>query len=432
MKEDFLHYIWQYKLFDPERLVTTSGEGVDILHPGNHNKDSGPDFFSAKIVIENTIWAGNVEIHWYASEWNRHGHQYDASYHNVILHVVYEEDETVYNSRGERLPAVELKNRIAATLIHRYKSFLSGQKWVPCAHLLHEVPRSVIYSFLQRMMVERLEEKSALILREWERNSRSWEQTFYEFMARNFGFSVNALPFQLLAQSLPVQVLAKHKDKEYQLEALLFGQAGLLESEFTDAYPKQLQAEYSHLRKKFRLQPLSGSVWKFARMRPANFPTLRIAEFARLIHQSASLFSRVMEINSLKELRAVFSLEVSGYWTEHYAFDRPSSHRPKSLGELSVDTILINTVIPFLFVYGRQKDEASYRDRALDFLEKLRPEKNQVISRWEELGIRAYHASDTQGLIHLKKRYCSAKKCLTCTVGNAILKRQAYDTADQT
>lgn len=423
MKEDFLHYVWQFKLFDVVGLITTSGDLLTVLHPGTHNTDSGPDFFNSKLVLENTVWAGNVEIHWHASEWIRHGHQHDAAYGNVILHVVYEEDETVYNNQGEKIPTLELKNRIPTMLTQRYQSFLTGRKWIPCAHLLHEVTPAVIYPFLQRLMVEKLEEKSALILRDWEHNHRNWEQTFYEFMARNFGFSVNALPFQLLAQSLPVQVLARHKDRLDQLEALLFGQAGLLEDDFTDAYPLQLKKEYGHLKKKYQLQPLNGSVWKFSRMRPANFPTLRIAQFALLVHQSSSLFSRLMETTSLKSMRTILELELSGYWPDHYAFDKPSVHRAKSLGDVSIDTILINTVIPFLFVYGKYKDEEAYQQRAMHYLEQIGPEKNQVITRWEESGVKVYHASDTQGLLHLKKRYCSVKKCLTCTIGNSILKR---------
>lgn len=422
MQEDFLHYVWKYRLFDQAELATRSGQPVDVLHPGTHNFDAGPDFFNAKLIMDDTTWAGNIEIHWYASEWNRHGHQFDPAYRNVILHVVYEADEDVSSLEGEKIPVIELKHRISALLIHRYQSFLAGQKWVPCAHLIHEVQPAVVYPFLQRLMVEKLEEKSALIYRALDKNKQNWEQAFFEFLARNFGFGVNALPFQLLAQSIPLQVLGKHKNNLTQIEALLFGQAGMLNDVFEDEYPLQLQREYQHLRKKFDLEPMSGHLWKYSRMRPANFPTIRIAQLAKLISQSSGLFSKLMEAQDIDRLRSMLDVELENYWLHHYTFGKYATKKIKSVGERSVDIILVNTVIPFLFVYGKHKQDESMMQLALDFMEKIKPESNHVIKKWEESGIKAYHSGDTQALLYLKKQYCSPKKCLTCGIGNVILK----------
>lgn len=423
MQEDFLHYVWQYSLFDLNDLRLTSGQPIDILKPGDPNSDSGPDFFNARLVLDNATWAGNVEIHWYASEWNRHGHQHDPAYNNVVLHVVYEEDETVYNHRGEIMPTLQLKGRIDPRLIHRYQGFLSGRRWVPCAHLVHEVIPALTYPFLHRLMAEKLEEKSIYILREWERNQRDWEQTFYEFLARNFGFSVNAVPFQLLASGLPLRILARENHQLLQVEALLIGQSGLLEGEWKDDYPQRLQKEYAHLRRKYSLHPVNPALWKLSRMRPANFPIIRLAQLALLIHRSRNLFSALTELESLEDVYAFFDITPDGYWDEHYTPDKLTTVRKKSLGRASADLLIINTVVPFLFVYGRYRDDEAMQQRAVDFLEKIPPENNRIIANWEVLGLKAYHALDSQALLHLKKRYCSAKKCLTCTIGNAILKK---------
>lgn len=421
MQEDFLHYIWKFRLFDHAELSTADGTELEVLNPGMQNLDSGPDFFNAKIILNDTTWAGNVEIHWFSSEWKRHGHQLDPAYQNVILHVVYENDEEVFTMNGDSIPVLELKHRISADLIHRYQSFLAGQKWIPCAHLIHTIKPEMVYPFLQRIMIEKLEEKSILILRSWENNQRNWEQTFFEYLSRNFGFSVNALPFQLLAQSISIQDIAKHKNNLMQIEAILFGQAGLLNENFEDDYPNFLKKEYAHLKKKFSLDPLSGHLWKFSKMRPANFPTIRIAQLAQLIHHSSALFSKLMEMEDLKLLRKLLDVELQGYWQNHYGFDKPSSKKIKSLGESSVDILLINTIIPFLFVYGEHKQDEVMKNRALLFLEQIKPEQNHIVKKWEELGVKAYHASETQALLHLKKRYCSAKKCLTCGIGNQLL-----------
>ncbi len=293
MKEEVLHYVWRTRRFDFQNLITTEGEAVEIIAPGTHNTHAGPDFFDARVRIGGTLWAGNVEMHLVASEWETHRHGEDRAYDNVVLHVVWEEDLPVLRSNGERIPCIELKKRIPAALIKTYRELLHNEHWIPCQHHFHRVPDITRQVWLDRLMVERLEAKTAFIAESLERTQQHWEETFYQILARNFGLKVNAEPFEALARSLPLNLLSKHKNNLLQLEALLFGQAGLLEGVFEDDYPQRLQKEYAFLQHKYSLQPIAGSSWKFLRMRPANFPSLRIAQFATLIHQSAHLFSKI-------------------------------------------------------------------------------------------------------------------------------------------
>ncbi len=305
MTEEFLHYIWKYRLID-QYLVSTSGEQLVIIQPGSYNTDSGPDFFNARIKINNTVWAGNVEVHIYSSDWYQHQHQRDQAYDNIILHVVYEDDKPVVRQNGEPVPTVELKGHFKQLLYDKYTYFMTNKNWIPCEKLIHSVDRFVMNNWVDRLMIEKLENKAAEITSHFLLNKSNWEQTFYEFLARNFGFKVNGSPFQLLAKSLPLNILAKHKDDKFQLEALLYGQAGLLQKVFSDDYPKSLKKEYLFLRKKYNLVPVDPHLWRFMRMRPSNFPTIRISQFSDLIYQSSHLFSNIIEKKSLKELIELF------------------------------------------------------------------------------------------------------------------------------
>lgn len=418
MQEEFLHYLWKFRLFDNRELKTVEGESVDIIKCGEHNSDSGPDFFNAKIKIGKTLWAGNVEIHIRASDWEAHKHQHDKAYDNVILHVVYQADKELKRKNGETIPTLELKTRIPKHLYQKYLSFKSSSDWTPCGTQIKNIDSFTLNHWLDRLLVERLERKSNPILASLRQNKNNWEETFYQFLARNFGLKVNSEPFELLARALPLSVLAKHKDNLLQLEALLFGTAGLLEKEFNDDYPRQLQKEFKFLKQKFKLKPMDASLWKFMRLHPPNFPTIRIAQFANLIFRSTHLFSKILET---KNIASFLECESSTYWLTHYRFDKLSPKRKKTLGNEAINNILINTIAPFIFVYGKQKNEETHIDSALELLEKTLPEKNSIISKWEELGVTAKSSYETQALLQLKNEYCTKKRCLECSIGAKLL-----------
>jgi hypothetical protein len=422
MTEELLHHLWKFRLFDQLDLQTTSNEPIVILKAGEHNHDAGPDFFNSKIKIADTLWAGNVEVHIHASDWKKHEHQHDKSYDNIILHVVYYADQQIYRASGEPIPTLEIKARIAASYYRNYLKFKWSTDWIPCEKQLTTVPAIVLNASLDRLLVERLEEKSKLIRNVLDLNKMNWEETFYQVLARNFGFKTNALPFELLAKSIPLLLLGRHKNSLLQIEAVLFGQAGFLEQHFQDRYPQQLQNEYVFLRQKFKLIPIDNHLWKFLRLRPVSFPTIRIAQFAALVHASIHLFSKIVDAEKLDELKGLMSIDVSAYWQSHYLFDKRSADRKKSLGEESVHNLIINTIVPFLFVYGKAKADERYIERALQFLEELEGERNSIITRWKSLNAPVEKAYATQALLQLKNAYCDQKKCLHCSIGNCLLK----------
>ena len=423
MKEDFLHYLWRMKRFDlSQRLLTTQNETLQILQFGTHNSHAGPDFLDARIKIGDTLWAGNVEIHVNSSEWYAHGHETDKAYDNVILHVVLEEDRPILRTNGTRIPCLELRRLIPHKVQTVYQKLQHNAHWIPCQHHFYTVSEMTKNLWLDRMAVERLERKTEEIAKILMQNKNNREETFYRFLARNFGVKVNAFPFEMTAQSLPLLTLAKHKDNLQQIEALLFGQAGLLEEDFTEDYPNALKKEYAFLRKKHNLTPIPGQAWRFLRMRPANFPTVRLAQFATLIHQSVHLFSKILEAKDAEEIEQLFIAEPSEYWKTHYVFDKESDEKEKRLGRSTIHLFIINTIVPFLFLYGKDKADESYKDRAFALLESLPPEKNSIIKGWKNLGMKPDSAYRTQALLELKNEYCNAKRCLECAVGNKILR----------
>jgi len=414
MKESILHYVWQNKLFVSQEIKTTDGERVEIIDVGRINTDAGPDFFNAKIKIGDTLWAGNVEIHTVSSEWNKHNHQQDKAYDSVILHVVLQADSDVYRIDGTKIPQLELK--FPQQIETNYELLFSQQKWILCADKIDQVPSIVIQSWKNALLTERLEQKMSAIESLLNENNRHWEEAFYITLARSFGFGTNSQAFESLAKSLPLSVLGKHKDQLFQLEALLFGQAGLLDLETYDDYSANLKKEYEFLRAKYELNPLEKSQWKLLRLRPDNFPHVRIAQFAALIHSSTKLFSKITENPNLTYIRTLFAYETSTYWKANYLFGRESKVRTKRLGEQS-----INTVVPFLFCYADQKKNDDLKDRALQILEQLESEQNAIITGWRSLGLHVDNAFDSQSLLQLKKSYCDEKKCLRCRIGHKIL-----------
>jgi len=422
--EDFLHYVWKFRLFDRINLRTTEGEELEIYSAGLHNTHAGADFQNARIRVGETTWAGNAELHLSSADWQRHGHTGDNAYDNVILHVVYNDDAPVTLPNGRRLPTLVLKDRISADLYNRYHGLVFGnQRIIPCEGSIARIDPLTMQNWLTRILVERLEKRAETVTAALEKNRGDWEETFYQYLAANFGFKTNALPFELLAKSLPQNILAKHKNNPLQIEALIFGQAGFLNEEPADDYPRSLKKEYDYLRKKLSLTPVETHLWKFLRMRPQNFPTIRLAQFAALIVQSSHLFSRILEVKEVKDLRKLFAeIEIHPYWQTHFRFDKESPASVKHLGQASVNTLLLNTVALFLFSYGKHMQQQYYISRALKLLENIPAENNHITTDFTNLGVNILTAFESQALLELKNNYCDYKKCLQCGVGIKILK----------
>ena len=421
MTEDFLQYIWQYRLYLPEGNLTAEGEPVDPLQPGQPNTDAGPDFTDARVRIGDTLWSGCVEIHLRSSDWERHGHHTDPAYNNVILHVVYRHDADTYNARRQKIPVMEL--HFDTRYFDNYNQLANSKEHIACHNEPYKLDEFSFTSWMERLAVERLEQKSDAIMQSYASTGNHWEETLYQRLARNFGFSLNALPFESLAKSLSLNILLKHRDYLQQIEALLFGQAGMLADEhIDDTYYTELRKEYRYLQKKYNLEPIDLFLWKFLRLRPINFPTLRIAQFAALIHHNEHLFSQIMEAKSVDTFKNLFDLQASAYWDTHYVFGKESPKRNKTFGKSSIHTILINTVAPFLFVYGKARGKDDFCTHAISLLESLPPEKNSIIARWEELGALNSNALKSQALLQLDNEYCRPKRCLSCAIGNKIVR----------
>jgi len=420
--EEFLHYIWQHRLFAQNCLKDSNQQTLEITKTGTHNFNAGPDFNNAKIQIGDTLWAGNVEIHINASDWKKHNHHLNEAYDSVILHVVWQNDVDIYRTNGTLIPTLELKNLVSPTLIAQYEYLKENTNWIPCQHQIKNVDSFVIKQWLNRVLIERLEVKSETIIKLLTQLKGNWEQTFYITLAQSFGFKVNALPFAMLAQALPQQIFAKHKHNSLQIEALIFGQAGFLTDNFIDEYPLMLKKEFSFLSQKYQLIPMDKSVWKFSKLRPRNFPTIRLAQFAATVIASNHLFSKILETDSLQELKKFFKKgEINSYWDNHFKFDTAGDYCTKALGEKSLDSIIINAIAVIVFCYGKQIDNQAYVNKAFNFIEKIDSETNTIITGFKNLGVNALNAFDSQALLQLKNNYCNQKKCLHCGIGNKIL-----------
>ncbi len=422
MKEDFLHFLWKNKLFNQEDLLTHQGEAIHIKSFGQHNFDAGPDFSEAKVKIGDTTWAGNVEIHVNSSDWIKHCHNEDEAYDIVILHVVHHHDAEIERKDGSIIPTLELTGRFDRELFNRYTELMAQKLWIPCAAQFETVSEFKVKSWLNRMIIERLEQRTDGIQQRLLLNANDWEETFYQLLARNFGMKVNNDAFEQLASTLPNKILGKHKNNLFQIEALIYGQAGFLSAILQDEYPRELQKEFKFLLGKYGLQPMSAHVWKFLRLRPPNFPTIRLAQLAALAFQSNHLFSTILEITELKNLKDLFRVEASEYFHNHLQFDKSAKSSVRKLGNSAIDNLLINVVVPILFVYGRKKNLPEFENRAFHFLENLKAEKNTIIEKWRETGYSAKSAFGSQALLQLKNCYCEKKRCLSCSIGNEILR----------
>lgn len=435
--EALLQYIWLSGRFDPFKLTTVTGEPVVILHPGQLNRDGGPDFIAARLRIAGMEWAGNVELHYRTSDWRRHGHQHNPKYHNVILHVVFEHDlpgpppprkspsrktsrPTLPVAAGPQIPVLELQHRIPKMLLRRYRHLMEHAAFVPCAPLLHRVPDEVWHSWKPRLIEERFARKTALY-RNWLEQTRfNWEEVCTRAMAQSYGMPVNTAAFMELVQSIPFMLLARTRLYRHRLEALLFGQAGMLETAFQDEYPKTLQTEYRFLQHKHGLQPMPPYRWQWLRMRPSSFPSLRIAHFAAVLHATPHFFSRMLDTESPPALEKLLHAEPDPYWQFHYRLDIPSV-RTAGPGKQILHHLMINTVAPLLYLYGKHMRLPAYQQRALDLLANLPAENNHIIRGWADEKITAQTAKDSQSLLQLKQYYCDQKRCLECKVGKSIL-----------
>lgn len=417
LNEKLLQYIWQFQYFNQSELKTTGGETVEIINPGKWNKNQGPDFLDAQVRIGELMLAGSVELHLRSSQWELHGHQHDRNYSNVILHVVLEED----TSGIAGLPVLELEQRIPRLLIERYEQLMDSSTFIACSNSIIEVKELTWLSWKERLLAERMMRKSELVFNFLDQNQMHWEESMWWMLARNFGTKINADAFEAMARSIPVTLISRHKNCIQQLEALLLGQAGLLGNKFRDDYPRLLYREYQFLKKKYNLQPIHQPV-HYLRMRPVNFPTIRLAQLAALMNSSSSFFSRVLETENLAAVKSMMNVTANDYWHYHYLLDEPSGFRKKTLGKEMTGNLVINTIVPFLFAYGLYHKSEKYKSRALQWLDELDPETNSITTGFAGLGFPSRSAFDSQAFIELKTKYCDPRRCLECSVGNAILK----------
>jgi hypothetical protein len=419
MKEEFLHYVWKNRLFrQPLKLV--SGGEVEVLDVGQHNTDAGPDFFNAKIRIEGTIWAGNVEIHVQASDWIAHGHDRDQNYQNIILHAVGVNDMDIRAAGNAVIPTAELK--FLPGILDNYIQLMHNRDWILCGSSISQVDPMVLNLWLDRLLIERLEHKSNQIRKNLLETKGDWRETIYRQTARSFGFSINSLPFELLTRSLPYKYLSRHFYDPGAVEALLFGQAGFLDGESGDPYYRTMRKEYLFLKQKYSLKPISGQLWKMLRLRPANFPFLRIAQFASFVRHMPDVFQQIPHFHLEWLVECIQSLQPTDYWLTHYQFNKPTAERKKSMSRQSAHNIVINGMVPLVYEYGRQTGSADYRQNAISILEALPPETNKTLSGWKNLGLIIPNAFHSQSLLQLKNCYCNLKKCLYCQIGNQILR----------
>ena len=420
--EQLLHYVWKHKIFPLKELKTTTGQQVEVIDTGLANTDAGPDFFNAKLKLDGVLWIGNIEIHERSSDWFKRGHHADAGYNSVILHIASEIDTEISRSNGERIPQIQLICPEAVRT--NYKELLETDSYPPCYRIIPSLPPFTAHSWMTALQMERFEQKATLLNERLKRCQGNWEDAFFITLARNFGFGLNGDAFETWAHRLPFRAVDKHRNDLFQIEAIFFGQAGILEDSDGDGYYLRLKKEYTYLQHKFGLIPMDASLWRFLRLRPANFPHIRIAQLACLYHRAYGLLSRIMETETLQGVRDILKGGTSEYWLTHYTFGGSSPSRPKTLSNTSLDLLIINTVVTFLYAYGLHKGNRVLCARAGSFLEELKAENNYITRMWEQCGMKASNAADSQALIQLKKEYCDKKKCLYCRIGYEYLKRK--------
>ncbi|PKQ70572.1 DUF2851 family protein [Raineya orbicola] len=421
MREDFLHFIWQHLYFSQENLQTLAGESLKILDTGKYNPNEGADFENAIVAFNGKHRKGYVEMHLKTSDWLKHGHNQNAKYENVILHIVWEND--LKELQQVPLPTLELKNRVNPTLLHNYRQLLANKNFIPCENLFAEVENIFVLSTWDKMLVQRLERKSEKVKQIWQETRQDWEETTYRLLTESFGFKINAEPCAKLARQTPLKIFLKHQNSLLQIEALLFGQAGFLSENLENEYAQNLQREYQFLQHKYNLVPLQVSEWNFLRLRPANFPTIRLAQLAQILFQNVNLFSVLLYAEKFETLQKIFSVNVSDYWQKHYHFGKTTEKTASKLGKSSFQSLLINAIVPLLVFYSKSYQKPEYLDKAISFLEQLPAESNHIIEKWQKIGAEPQSAADTQALLELFHTHCQLKKCLQCGIGIELLRK---------
>lgn len=422
MKEDFLHYIWKHKLLNLNQLETTQKEKVQLINSGEHNHNAGPDFFNSQIIIEDLHWAGNIEIHVKSSDWYVHGHEKDINYDSIILHVVWEHDIEIYTKDNLVVPTLELKKHLDKNILNNYqKLFSKSQKWINCQNVISSVDPFIIDNWLERLYVERLEQKSELTQKMLDTSHNDWEAVLIKLLFKNFGLKVNGDAFLNLINSIDFSIIRKEKQSLVNIEALLFGQAGLLSDDIQDAYYKTLQMEYNYLLKKHNLQVNMKSQFQFFRLRPNNFPTVRIAQLAALLNQHQNLFSKIIATTKLKDYYKLFDISISEFWKIHYSFTSTSRKTYKKLSKKFIDLLLINTIVPLKFIYLKYINELN-EEELISTIKLIKPEKNVVIDGFKGLNVPCNNALNSQALLQLKNEYCEKNKCIQCAIGNQLLR----------
>lgn len=424
MKEEFLHFVWKHRLYDTEALYDSRGNHIEVVSPGEYNRDSGPDFFNTRIVWGGTLWAGNAEVHVNSSDWYRHGHHTDGAYNNVIVHFVMNDDRQAVTADGVALPSIVPV--IRPGVYEKYLGYTGNPLVIACQEDIHKAGGYFISHWLTALAIERLQAKATAVEAALAATANDWEETLYRLVARYFGARVNTDNFEMLARNLPLKLLMKHADNRLQVEALLFGMAGMLTGELfreavNDDYFRDLMREFRVLRSKYSLVPMHGWLWKFHRLRPAAFPTVRLSQLAGLVSRRHGLFSVILEAAGSDEVAYLLDNPASTYWRDHYTFGRKSGRRTGHVGREAIEVIIINVIVPMLFVYGERRGERRYCDLAVTFLEQTLPEKNRITAEWKRIGIDAVSASDSQALNQLLNEYCRRKKCLECRIGQRLI-----------
>jgi hypothetical protein len=421
MNEELLQYIWMTGLFNGNGLKSTTGQDIIILKRGKLNTDSGPDFSHARIKIDDTEWVGHIEIHIDSDDWLKHRHHLDKSYNNTILHVVLQYKQEVYREDGTMVPCIDISDRIHQGIIDQYQELKSSNQWIACAGFLHRIDHFTINQVLDRVLIQRLERKTDMVKHWLEKSTGDWQSVFYLAITRSFGFGTNSEAFEQLAIHMPLNILSKHKHDTETLECLLFGVAGFLENEMDDPYYRSLREEWQFLQIKYGIRGMLPNSFKFMRMRPGNFPTVRIAQLAALLARNNQLLSKVIEEEDLVKVIQLFQVKASEYWRTHYVFGKTGKPHAVDLTPSAIQNILINAVVPVLFVYGQEHHNESLTTKAVNLLHQLPAEANHVITHWSRYGIHARTAFDSQALIELKKNNCDEKRCLECRIGNKVM-----------
>lgn len=421
MKEDFLHYLWRNKKFDISNLQTVSGEEIVILNSGAYLKEEGPDFFNAQLIIANQKWAGNVEIHIKSSDWYIHNHELDTNYDNVILHVVWEHDVDVFRKNNSCIPVLELKKYVSNVELEKHAYLFESKSWINCEKDIYQTDSFALKKWQERLFLERLELKTQIIQSFLDETENDWEATLFVFLLKYFGLNVNGEVFYKIAKSIPFSIIRKEQSNLLSLEALLFGFANLLNDEKEDVYFLSLKNQWEYLKTKYKLTNNDFINTHFFKLRPDNFPTIRLSQLAVLYHENVNLFSKVIALNNLNDFYKLFNSEVSEYWKTHYVFDKESKQKPKKLSRSFVNLLIINTVVPIKFLYAKQRGE-NIIDNLIELLIEIPSESNAIIDKFKSFELKIDSAFDSQTLIHLKNEYCNHKKCLHCDIGLSLLK----------